>query len=80
MIAAVYLYNRTPHTSLNYKTPYETKYKTRPKINNIKIWGSLAYSLNYKAKKLDPRAKPSILIGYGSNQYKLLELSTGRAF
>ena len=80
LIAAVYLYNRTPHTSLNYKTPYEIKYKTKPKINNIKIWGSLAYSLNYKAKKLDPRAKPSILIGYGSNQYKLLELSTGRAF
>ena len=27
-------------------------------------------------KKLDPRAKPYILVGYGSNQYKLLDPST----
>jgi hypothetical protein len=36
-LAAVYLYNRTPHSSINYKTPYELKNKEKPNISNIKI-------------------------------------------
>ena len=35
--AAVYIYNRTPHSSLNFKTPYEIKYSKLPKLNHIKI-------------------------------------------
>ncbi|KAH7551972.1 hypothetical protein BM1_08834 [Bipolaris maydis] len=43
LIAAVYLYNRTPHSSINFRTPFEAKYGIKPNISNIKIWGSLAY-------------------------------------
>ena len=27
LLAAIYLYNRTPHSQINFKTPYELKYK-----------------------------------------------------
>ena len=80
LISAVYLYNRTPHSALDYKSPYEVRYNKKPDINNVKIWGSIAYNQIEKAKKLDIRAKPNILIGYGNNQYKLMDLNTKRVF
>ncbi len=76
--AVVYLYNRTPHASLNYKYPYEMKYGKKPNLENIKIWGSIAYNRINNAKKLNKRAKSYILIDYNSNQYKLLDLITRR--
>ncbi len=63
----VYLYNRTLYSAIEFKTPFELRNSTKPLINYIKLWGSLAYSKDYKAKKLELRAKPTILIGYGSN-------------
>ena len=78
--ATVYLYNRTPHTSLGFKTPFEVKYRVKPKINYIKIWNLITYSLLLNAKKLEPRAKALILINYSNNQYKLLDLKTKRKY
>ena len=78
--AAVYLYNRTPHSNIDYKTPYEAKYDQKPDLKNIKIWGSIAWKKEKLAKKLDSRAKKSILIGYGSNQYKLLQLQGKKVY
>jgi hypothetical protein len=75
--AVVYLYNRTPHTSLNFKTPYELKTTQKPDISNIRVWGSITYRRmpdELISSKIDPRAKAYYLIGYGSNQYKLLDL------
>ncbi len=63
---------------LNYKSPYKIKYGKKPNLENIKIWGSIAYNRIDNAKKLDKRAKPYILVGYNSNQYKLLDLKTKR--
>lgn len=74
ILTATYLYNRTPNSSIDFKTPYYLKYKKLPNINNIRIFGSLAY---YKEptsliKKLDPRATPYYLVGFISNNiYKL---------
>ena len=78
--AAVYLYNRTPHSAIDYKTPYELKYGKKPDLKNIKIWGSLAYKREPTEliSKLDSRAKPYYLVGYGSNQYKLLNPETSK--
>ncbi|KAH7557896.1 hypothetical protein BM1_05168 [Bipolaris maydis] len=33
----------TQACSINFRTPFEAKYGIKPNINNIKIWGSLAY-------------------------------------
>jgi hypothetical protein len=77
LLAATYLYNITPHTSLGYKTPYEIFHKRLPNIRSIKTWGSVAYyHPNQKYKnKLVPRKNLAILIGYSeNNQYKLYDV------
>jgi len=81
MLTAVYLYNRTPSSSIEFKTPYYLKYKEIPNISNIRIFGSLTY---YKEpsqfiKKLDSKATPYYLIGFiGSNIYKLYNPSSNK--
>ena len=81
ILTATYLYNRTPSSSINFKTPYFLKYKEQPNINNIRVFGSLTY---YKEptsliKKLDPRATPYYLIGFiGNNIYKLYNLKSNK--
>jgi hypothetical protein len=66
---ATYLYNRTPHSALNFKTPYETKNKEKPNIENIRTFGSLVFYKNKPIEsKLDIRAKKGILLGLGKNQ------------
>jgi hypothetical protein len=62
---AIYIYNRIPHTALNFITPYEVKYKAKPNIENIVTFGSICY---YKNKgnnitKLDPRGNKGIIVG-----------------
>ncbi|CAK1360853.1 unnamed protein product [Cercospora beticola] len=77
--AAVFLYNRTPHSSLGFKSPYELRYNKPPNLDNIRIFGSIAYYTRVKAKKLDTRAKKAILIEYSdSNIYKLYNLESRR--
>lgn len=74
ILTATYLYNRTPNSSINYKTPYYLKYNKLPNLSNIKIFGSLTYHKEPKdfIKKLDPRATIYYLIGFNSNNlYKL---------
>ena len=80
LLAAVYLYNRTPHSSLNYKTPYELIYKEKPNISNIRVWGSITYYKNKgnNIKKLEPKANKGILIGYGQNQYRIWSLELNK--
>ena len=80
LLATVYLYNRTPHASVKFKTSYELKYGRIPNFKNIKIWDSLTYSLINKSKKLNSRAKPTILVEYDSNLYKLLDITNDRIF
>jgi hypothetical protein len=73
---ATYIYNRTPNSSLQgYISPYEARTGQKPDISNIRTFGSIAYKKEPKEflKKLDPRASPYILIGYGQNQYRLIK-------
>ena len=81
IITSTYLYNRTPSSSINFKTPYELKYKVRPNINNIRIFGSLVYNREPELfrKKLDLKATPYYLIGFITNNiYKLYNPRTNR--
>ncbi|KAF1922350.1 uncharacterized protein M421DRAFT_78665, partial [Didymella exigua CBS 183.55] len=81
LLAATYLYNRTPSSSIEVKTPYFIKYKVLPNLSNIRVFSSLAY---YKGpslltKKLDSKATPFYLIGFvGSNIYKLYNYSSNK--
>jgi len=56
ILAIVYIYNRIPHSALNFKTLYEIKYNEKPNIDNIKIWGLIIYYKikGFKRSKLEP--------------------------
>ena len=69
-IAGTYIYNRTPHSSLqDSMTPFEARHGEKPDRSNIRTWGSITYKKEPKKllKKLDPRANTYILIRYSSN-------------
>ena len=77
VLAAVYLYNRTPHSGINHKTPYELKCNQKPDISHIRTWGSICfYKIKTPIKKLDPKGKKAILIGFGQNQISSLGYRT----
>ena len=80
LLAAVYLYNRTPHRSLEFKTPYEIYKGKTPAINHIRIWGSIAYyHTNKHLAKLEPRKNLAILVGYSDYMhYKLYDIKLRR--
>ena len=76
----MYLYNRTPHSQIQFKTPYFALHNTKPDITNIKVFGSIAYYKDKTTglKKLDPRAKKAILVGFGNNLYRLYNINSRR--
>jgi hypothetical protein len=80
IITATYLYNRTPNSSIDFKTPYYLKYSRLPNISNIRVFGSLAYYKEPLTKKLDLRASSYYLIGFrGDNSYKLYNSKTKKS-
>ena len=75
LFTAVYLYIRVPHSAIS-DTPYGKRFGTKPDLSNIRLFGSKALKLEHNLSKLDLRTSEWILIGFGSNQYKLLNPKT----
>ena len=79
---AVYVYNRTPLIRAEYKTPFELWYRKQPDINHLRVFGCLAYVhvLKIKRKKLDPKSKEMIFVGYepGSKGYQFWDAKNRR--
>jgi hypothetical protein len=70
--SACYLYNRTPHSSLGFFTPYEFFYGKKPNIDNICIFGSRAFVHDQhvpRSKKAKPRATQQYLVGFTPTGY-----------
>jgi hypothetical protein len=69
--SAIYVLNRTlsssPSSNSSKKTPYELFYKKKPNIENLRVIGCRAYAHipDCKRKKLDSKAIPCWLVGYG---------------
>jgi hypothetical protein len=80
--AAVYCRNRSPTTSLDDRTPYEAWCGKRPAISHMRIFGCLAFAHIRKEerKKLDPKAKACIFVGYSpdSSTYRLWDMEEGK--
>jgi hypothetical protein len=72
---AVYLINRTPRESLEWKTPFEMVYKKKPDISNFVPFyspGMLALSSEQRKHPFDKKAVECRFVGYdeaGKNQY-----------
>ena len=81
LATAVYLRNRSPTKSISDSTPYESRKAT---ANHLKVFGCVAYAHISKEerRKLDPKAKKCILLGYGTTVkgYRLYCPQEGRVF
>ena len=72
-----YIQNRIYHHSLGFLTPFELWYGHKPHLQNLKIFGcpAFAHISDTKRKKLDPKAKKAIFVGYGdAHGYKAYRL------
>lgn len=80
ILAAGYLINRTPATTLGGKTPFELLYKWPPPLNHLRVFGCLCYvhNQNTKGDKFASRSKPSIFLGYpfGKKGWRVFDLET----
>ncbi|GBM84849.1 Retrovirus-related Pol polyprotein from transposon TNT 1-94 [Araneus ventricosus] len=78
--AAAFLHKRIPCTSINDHTPYELKYSTKPDLSKIRIFGCDAYVkvADTQRRKLDPKSKKMIFIGYSSMGYRVMDPLTRR--
>ncbi|GBM63591.1 hypothetical protein AVEN_65871-1 [Araneus ventricosus] len=78
--AAAFLHNKIPSTSINDCTPYELKYSTKPDLSKIRIFGCDVYVkvVDTQRRKLDPKSKKMIFIGYSSMGYRVRDHVTRR--
>jgi len=71
LYAATYLMNRLPTETLEV-TPFEMLENRRPRLNNLQIFGSIAYAkVLGPLKKLDNRSKELKFVGYAPSGYRL---------
>ena len=70
-----YLINRSPSSTIDFKTPYEMWNNHKPNLDHLRVFGCIAYA-HIKQGKLEPRAKKCVFIGYpsGVKGYKLWNL------
>ncbi|GBN29685.1 Copia protein [Araneus ventricosus] len=69
-----------PCTNINDCTPYELKYSTEPDLSKIRIFGCDVYVkvADTQRRKLDPKSKKMIFIGYSSMGYRVMDPVTRR--
>jgi len=71
LYVATYLLNRSPTETLKV-TPFEMLENKRPKLNNLQVFGLVAYAkVLGPLKKLDNRSKKFRFVGYAPNGYRL---------
>lgn len=69
----MYVRNRSPHSSINYQTPYKMVTGKDPKLRHIRRFGCVASVLiNKKQNKFTPTGRPCFLIEVTDQGYKFL--------
>ena len=84
LMTSIYLRNRSPTSAVSGMTPYEVWTGRKPCVDNLRIFGCICYSHIPKdeRKKLDPKAKQAIHMGYGTETkgYRLFDPKTKKVF
>ncbi|CAB4013210.1 Retrovirus-related Pol poly from transposon TNT 1-94 [Paramuricea clavata] len=66
VMASAYIRNRCFNDRLG-KTPYEALTGIKPNLNNMHVFGAVCYAYVQGSKKLGPRSKEGIFVGYDKN-------------
>jgi hypothetical protein len=71
VVCAVYLLNRFTTKRLQKITPEEAWSTKKPRVDHLRIFGSVAYAKIQEEKrtKLEDKSLKCILLGYGENSY-----------
>jgi hypothetical protein len=71
VVCAVYLLNRFTTKRLHMLTPEEAWSMKKPRVDHLRIFGSIAYAKiqDEKRTKLEDKSQKCILLGYGENSY-----------
>lgn len=77
-----YIHNKSPTKALKLKTPEEAFSGIRPNLSHLRVIGCVAfwYIPSEKRNKLEPKAIPTILVGYDENNkaYRCYDPKTRR--
>lgn len=72
LFAATYIVNRLPSSSINDEVPAEKWKKRKVDYSRLQVFGTTCYAKDLThLRKLDPRSKKYILVGYAPNSYRL---------
>ena len=73
--SVVYILNRSPTKAVRNKTPFEAWNKQKPQVNQLRVFGCIAYALkpSQEREKFDEKGEKFIFIGYSdeSKGYRL---------
>ena len=78
MYAATYLINRIPSRAIGFETPYERWNSRKPDYKFLKVFGCAANALvpYERRKKLFPKSKRMVLVGYTDTGYVLMDIES----
>lgn len=80
---AVYIENRSPEASIEFKTPHKLWYNSKPDLSHIRMFGCTAYKLipkQFRGLKFASTSTKQILLGYQDrlHNYRLLNPANGQ--
>ena len=79
--AATFLINRTPSKVIEFATPFECLFHTRPEYTSMRVFGCACWPnlRPYNSRKLQFRSKECVFLGYSNihKGFKCLDLSSG---
>jgi Reverse transcriptase (RNA-dependent DNA polymerase)/gag-polypeptide of LTR copia-type/GAG-pre-integrase domain len=82
--SVVFVINRLPSKVIEYQSPFEKLFKTKPDYNMLQVLGCSCYPLlrPYNSHKLENRAERCLFLGYSNNYkgYYCLNLHTNRLY
>ncbi|KAG2849693.1 hypothetical protein PC113_g17343 [Phytophthora cactorum] len=79
---AVYLINRSTNSTHPDMTPYQMAFKEKPRMDHLRVLGSIGYAHVDKAKrtKLEPKSFKCMFLGYAENSkgYRVYDLESNK--
>jgi hypothetical protein len=78
VLTAVYLINKLPSVTLNFKTPFEILYGRKIDLGHLKVFGCTCFVYTHKLDKVDFTSIKAIFLGYSSRKkgYKCYDPKT----